>query len=79
MENLYMSKVDMERVEKEWYKCDKEWKKKYIEMELFREKFCFDIRGKYGIKKRKGYELVEIYIGILMLWSEKEFLLFVVK
>lgn len=73
MENL--NKKDIERVEKELNKEVKVRKKKYYKMEVIREKLWFDMRGKYGIKKRWVYELVEIYIGILMLKSEKELLI----
>lgn len=79
VENLHMSKADMERAEKERHKRDKERKKKHIEMELSREKLRSDIRGKYGIKKRKGHEPVETHTGILMPRSEKELLLSAAK
>lgn len=73
MENL--SKRDVERAEKELNKEEKERLKKHHKMEASREKLRSDIRGKYGIKKRRGHEPVETHTGILMPKSEKELLL----
>lgn len=73
MENL--SKKDVERAEKELNKQEKERKKKHLKMEASREKIRSDIRGKYGITKRKGHEPIETHTGILMPRSERELLL----
>ena len=73
MENL--SKKELERAEKELSKEDKERRKKHLKTEASREKLRSDIRGKYGIKKRKGHDPVETHSGILMPRSEKELLL----
>lgn len=73
MENL--SKKDLERAEKELNKEEKARKKKHYQMEASRQKLRSDIRGKYGIKKRRAHEPVETHTGILMPRSEKELLL----
>lgn len=73
MENL--SKKELERAEKELNKEEKERKKKHYKMEASREKVRSDIRGKYGIQKRRAHEPVETHTGILMPKSEKELLL----
>lgn len=73
MENL--SKKDLERAERQLYKEENERKKKHLHQEASREKRRSEIRGKYGIKKRKGHEPVESHTGILMPRSEKELLL----
>ena len=73
MENL--SKKELERTEKELDKEERERKKKHYKMEASREKLRSDIRGKYGIEKRRAHEPVETHTGILMPKSEKELLL----
>lgn len=70
-----LSKKDLDRAEKELYKEETSRKKKHLKMEASREKLRSDIRGKYGITKRKGHEPVESHSGILMPRSEKELLL----
>lgn len=73
MENL--TKKDLERAEKELNKEERERKKKHYRMEASREKLRTDMRGKYGIQKRRAHEPVETHTGILMPKSEKELLL----
>lgn len=73
MENL--NKKDIERAEKELNKEAKARKKKHHKMEAIREKLRSDMRGKYGIKKRRAHEPVETHTGILMPKSEKELLI----
>lgn len=73
MENL--SKKELDRAEKELSREEKERRKKHLKMEASREKLRSDIRGKYGITKRKGHEPVETHTGILMPRGEKELLL----
>lgn len=75
MENLHLTKKEIERAEKELERREKERKKKHTEKEASREKLRSNIRGKYGIKKRRGHEPVETHSGILMPRSEKELLL----
>ena len=73
LENL--SKKDLERAEKDLDRKDKKRQKKHYKMELTRQKLRDNIRGKYGITKRRAHEPVETHTGILMPRSEKELLL----
>ncbi|KAJ7392427.1 hypothetical protein OS493_012090 [Desmophyllum pertusum] len=73
MENL--SNKDLDRAEKELNKEEMQRKKKHYKMEESREKLRTDMRGKYGIQKRRAHEPVETHTGILMPKSEKELLL----
>lgn len=79
MENLHLTKKELERAEKELNRREQERKKKNLEKEASREKVRSNIREKYGIKKRRGHEPVETHSGILMPRSEKELLLSVNK
>ena len=69
------SQKDLERVEKELDKEERDRKKKHLMMEASRERLRSVIREKYGIQKRRAHQPVETHTGILTPKREKELLL----